>query len=76
MHRAALPTNEYRILPGVMVPYVCQPQYRVQKPEVVVTSDDVNTKYTPLVLYGNRPEVMALVTMVLMSASFKREPRE
>ena len=56
----------------LIVAYVCQPQYWVQNPDDAVTFDEVNTKYTPLVSFGNRPEVIALETIVLMLLSDKR----
>jgi hypothetical protein len=43
-HRSELPTNENLMSEPEMVPRVCQPQYRVQNPEVSRTSEDVNTK--------------------------------
>src|SRR5206468_13009506 len=42
--RSGLPTNEYLMSEPEIVPCVCQPQYWVQKPDVAVTSADVNTK--------------------------------
>src|SRR5437764_14024100 len=42
--RSGLPTNEYLMSEPAMVPWVCQPQYCVQKPEVSFTSDEVSTK--------------------------------
>src|SRR5438552_18637721 len=42
--RSGLPTNEYLMSEPLIVPWVCQPQYCVQKPDVSLTSLDVNTK--------------------------------
>src|SRR5690242_21382761 len=49
---AASPTNAYLISWPRIVPWVCQPQYCEQKPELAVTSGPVNTKYTPFVSLG------------------------
>src|SRR5690349_13409076 len=43
-HRAGFPMKAYLMSRPLMVPWVCQPQYWVQKPEVSFTSDDVRTK--------------------------------
>src|SRR5437773_9125630 len=42
--RSGLPTNEYLMSEPLIVPCVCQPQYCVQKPDVSLTSAEVNTK--------------------------------
>src|ERR1700693_965490 len=42
--RSGLPTNEYLMSEPAIVPWVCQPQYWVQNPDVSLTSADVSTK--------------------------------
>src|SRR5258706_7214817 len=43
-HRAGSPMNAYLMSLPPIVPWVCQPQYCVQKPEVSFTSAEVTTK--------------------------------
>src|SRR3989442_14923764 len=56
--RSGLPMNAYLLSDPPIVPCVCQPQYWWQKPEVLLTSAEVRTKYTPLVSFG-RPLALA-----------------
>src|SRR5438132_10163330 len=42
--RAGLPTNEYLMSDPLIEPWVCQPQYCVQQPDVSLTSAEVSTK--------------------------------
>src|SRR5215467_14009537 len=42
--RAGLPTKAYLMSLPKIVPWVCQPQYCVQKPELSLTSAEVRTK--------------------------------
>src|SRR5690349_13829861 len=43
-HRAGFPMKPYLMSVPLSVPWVCQAQYCVQKPEVSVTSCEVSTK--------------------------------
>src|SRR5438270_6508146 len=43
-HLSGLPTKEYLISAPLIDPFVCHPQYWLQKPELSRTSDDVRTK--------------------------------
>src|SRR5689334_22541035 len=74
--RSGLPTNEYLMSEPPIVPCVCQPQYCEQKPELAVTSAEVNTKYTALVFLGRRLVLIALATTVWMAASDSELPCE
>src|SRR5215467_13636581 len=62
-HRSGLPMKAYLISEPEIVPWVCQPQYCVQKPEVSLTSAEVSTKYTPLGSFGTRLLLIALETI-------------
>src|SRR5215469_14904729 len=42
--RSGFPTKEYLISEPLIVPLVCHPQYRVQNPELSLTSEEVSTK--------------------------------
>src|SRR5437762_12552703 len=42
--RSGLPTKEYLMSDPRIEPWVCQPQYWVQNPELAVTSAEVSTK--------------------------------
>src|SRR5512132_3778358 len=75
--RSGLPTNENLTSPSpVMFACVCQPQYCVQNPDDSLTSAEVNTKYTPLASFGNRPDVIALVTTACTALSESVVPCE
>src|SRR2546426_8713005 len=75
-HRSGFPTKAYLMSELKIVACVCQPQYWLQKPEVSRTSEDVSTKYTPLVLLGSLPLLMALETTAFTPESRNRFPCE
>src|SRR2546423_282724 len=74
--RSGLPTNAYLMSEPPMVPWLCQPQYCVQKPLDALTSAEVSTKYRPLASLGRRPLEMALDTTVWICASGSAVPCE
>src|SRR6185369_2782664 len=69
--RSGLPMKAYLMSLPLMVPWVCHPQYWVQKPDDAVTSAEVRTKYTPFVSLGSPLLEIALDTTVCICASLK-----
>src|SRR5436309_13001281 len=66
-HRSGLPMNAYLMSVPLMVPWVCHPQYCVQKPDEALTSAEVNTKYTPYTSAGSLPLLIASDTTPCMA---------
>ena len=74
--RSGLPTNANLMSAPEILPWLCQPPYWVQKPEVSATSDDVKTKYTPFVSLGSTRFVRALDTIPATAVSLNCVPCE
>src|SRR5205814_3161584 len=74
--RSGLPTNEYLMSAPPTEAWSCQPQYCEQKPDEAVTSDEVSTKYSAFVSFGNLPPLIALVTTDRIRGSLSQVPCE
>src|SRR5215475_11988816 len=73
--RSVLPTNAYLMSLPPIIAWLCQPQYTLQKPEVSLTSEVVNTKYTPFTSFGNILVLTTLVTICRIVLSLRFFPR-
>src|SRR5260370_12002030 len=74
--RSGFPTNAILISDPEIVACVCQPQYRVQKPDVSLTSEEVRTKKTPFASLGSTRLLIAWATTAVTPASLGVVPRE